>query len=91
MKALKEIGSTEEIFRIKTNMGLMSDNIMQSTNVEEDKESDDFFNKMTEHTRNIANLMAPGSPGAANKIFHHLILTQKLISQKRSSETTFES
>ena len=40
---------------------------------------------MTEHTRNIANMMSPGNPGAANKIFHHLILTQKLLSYKRSS------
>ena len=42
---------------------------------------------MTEHTRTIANIMSQGNHGLANKFFHHLILTQKLISKKRSSET----
>lgn len=91
LKALKGIEQSEEILRIKTNMGLMSDTIIQSANSEDNKASDDFFQKMTDHTRTIANAMSPGNPGAANKFFHHLVLTQKLISQRRSSDITFES
>ena len=88
LRAFREIPNTEEIFRIKTNMGLMSDILFESG--EEDKGSEEFFKQMTEHTRNIANIISPGNPGVANKMFHHLILTQKLISKKRSSETSFE-
>ena len=64
----------------------MSDTLIDEEDLNEDqRESQDFIVKMTDHTRNIANLMSPGNPGAANKIFHHLILTQKLLSYKRSS------
>ena len=36
-------------------------------------------------------MMSPGNVGAANKIFHHLVLTQKLISLKRGSSEKFTS
>ena len=71
--SMGEIDKNEEIFRVKTQMGLLSDTI--TTDRDGDKESQEFFKMMTDHTRKIANIMMPGKPGAANKIFHHLILT----------------
>lgn len=36
-------------------------------------------------------MISPGNPAAANKMFHQLILTQKLISKKRDSHKEFDS
>ena len=47
--------------------------------------------QITDHTRKISNLISPGNPGAANKMFHHLILTQKLISKRRDSNKEYDS
>jgi len=70
-------------------MGLLSDTLVDPN--EEDKSSQEFFTLMTEHTRRISNMMSPGNFGAENKIFHHLVLTQKLLSQKRGSPDQFTS
>lgn len=88
LTAFAAIPDKEEILRMKTNMGLMSDTIFDE-NSGEDESSVNFFQQMSDHSRTIAQILAGGNPGVANKMFHHLILTQKLISKKRSSGSEF--
>lgn len=45
-----------------------------------------FEKKVEEHSRMIANKLSPNNFGIANKLFHHLILTQKMVLLDRNLE-----
>ena len=91
LKTISALNGKEEILRIKTQMGLMSNTKLDEENREESEESKNIFQQIQDHTRKISNLMSPSNPAIANKMFHHLILTQKLLSQRRGSDQEFES
>lgn len=46
---------------------------------EEDKDLDDLNTKITLTTRRVAETLFPGSPVQQNRLYQHLILTQKLL------------
>ncbi len=57
-------------------MGLLSD----ASQDQESTESAELMKSISNHTRSIAKLMSNGNQGIENKFYHHLMLTQKLLS-----------
>lgn len=62
-------------------MGLVSNSLVD--NEDGDIETD-LLKALTENTRNVANKLSPGNTAHANRLYHHLMLTQKIIITNRA-------
>jgi hypothetical protein len=68
------------LIKQKTEMGFISGaGLYDKGSNEEDKELDDLSNKIESNTRLVAEMVFPGDAIQQNRLYHHLILTQKLI------------
>ncbi len=52
---------------------------------EVDEAEPELFAALTDHTRKVADIVSYGVPGIANKMYHHFILTQKLMMSNRKT------
>jgi SET domain len=100
LRSINAISNQEMVIKVKTNLGLLSNNIVDSNSqshyeslkqegkskVEVDsliQEDQKMADSLTANTRRVAKVLAPGNVAIENRMFHHMLLAQKLIAASR--------
>lgn len=100
LRAIADVRNQETIIRMKTNLGLLSNTLVDSHSSDHyeslklsgksesdvssmQQQDDEMVEALTSNTRRVARLLAPGNLGIENRMYHHLLLAQKLIAASR--------
>lgn len=94
LKAVKDIPANEPILKVMTQCGMLSnsffDEEITSETSEQESETeapDNLAGDLQQNTLRVAKMLAPHNKEIANKFYHHLVLTQKLISARRKESS----
>ena len=87
LRAVKDIPANSPILKVMTQCGMLSNSFYdQESASEQESETeapDNFASDLQQNTLRVAKMLSPHNKQIANKFYHHLVLTQKLISARR--------
>ena len=92
LRSMEAISKGDIIIKQRTSLGLLSNQLYDTDDYEvntddsnqdqksnEDREDEELSKRIKEHSLQISKKIFPGSPHHQNRLYQHLIMTQKLI------------